>query len=86
MKFYRVIFTSIDIDEADHTIIITTFFDKENVLKYYKEQLKDLRKQQEELNMENYGVDADETSYERACYGTVSSWLEEDHTCDELVL
>lgn len=91
MKIYRIIFTSIDIDESDHTVNITTFFDKEKALDFYKEELEKLKEQQEELDMEDYCIDEDETSYERYLDGrymeqSVSLWLEEDNTYDELVL
>lgn len=91
MKIYRVIFKSIDIDESEHTVRITTFFNKNNALRYYKEQLKDLKQQQEELDMEDYSIDEDEKSYERYLNGrameeSVSLWFEEDNTYDELVL
>ena len=46
MKIYRIIFTSIDIDESDHTVKITTFFDKEKALEFYKKQLESLKEQQ----------------------------------------
>lgn len=89
MKIYRVIFTSIDIDESDHTVRITTFFNKSNALRYYREQLKDLKKQHEELDMGDYSIDEDETSYERYLDGrameqSVSLMLEEDDTYDEI--
>ncbi len=91
MQIYRVIFTSIDIDESDHTVIVTTFFNKDNALKYYREQLEALKEQQEELDMESYSIDEGEKSYERYLNGrameeSVSLWFEEDNTYDELVL
>lgn len=91
MKIYRIVFTSIDIDESDHTVRVTTFFDREKALRFYKEQLEDLKEQQEELDMEYYCIDEDETSYERYLDGrameqSVSLWLEEDNTYDELVI
>lgn len=91
MKIYRIIFNSIDIDESDHTIRVTTFFDKDKAIKYYKELLSELKEQQEELDMEDYQVDENETSYERYLDGramedSVSLWLEEDDTYDELEL
>lgn len=91
MKIYRIVFTSIDIDESDHTVRVTTFFDREKALRFYKEQLEDLKEQQEELDMEDYCIDEDETSYERYLDGrameqSVSLWLEEDNTYDELVI
>ena len=91
MKIYRVVFTSIDIDESDHTVRITTFFDREKALKYYRELLEELKEQQEELDMDDYCIDEDETSYERYLDGrameqSVSLWFEEDNTYDELVI
>lgn len=91
MKIYRIVFTSIDIDESDHTVRVTTFFDREKALRFYKEQLEDLKEQQEELDMDDYCIDEDETSYERYLDGrameqSVSLWLEEDNTYDELVI
>lgn len=91
MKIYRIVFTSIDIDELDHTVRVTTFFDREKALRFYKEQLEDLKEQQEELDMDDYCIDEDETSYERYLDGrameqSVSLWLEEDNTYDELVI
>lgn len=91
MKIYRVVFTSIDIDESDHTVRITTFFDREKALKYYRELLEELKEQQEELDMDDYCIDEDETSYERYLDGrymeqSVSLWFEEDKTYDELVI
>lgn len=91
MKIYRIVFTSIDIDESDHTVRVTTFFDREKALRFYKEQLEDLKEQQEELDMEYYCIDEDETSYERYLDGrameqSVSLWFEEDNTYDELVI
>lgn len=91
MKIYRIVFTSIDIDESDHTVRVTTFFDREKALRFYKEQLEDLKEQQEELDMDDYCIDEDETSYERYLDGrameqSVSLWFEEDNTYDELVI
>lgn len=91
MKIYKVIFTSIDIDESDHTVNVTTFFNKEKALENYKEKLENLKEQQEELDMENYRVDEDETSYERYLDGrymeeSISLWIEEEEIHDELVL
>lgn len=91
MKIYRIIFTSIDIDESDHTVKITTFFDKEKALEFYKKQLESVKEQQEELDMKDYCIDEYETSYERYLDGrymeqSVSLWFEEDNTYDELVI
>ena len=91
MKIYRVIFTSIDIDESDHTVVVTTFFNRDNALKYYRTQLDALKEQQEELDMESYTIDEDEKSYERYLNGrameeSISLYFEEDDTYDELVL
>lgn len=91
MKIYRVVFRSIDIDESDHTIIITTFLNRNNAMQYYKDRLKDLKQQQKELDMDDYRIDEEKTSYERYLNGramenSVALWIEEDDTYDELVL
>lgn len=89
MKIYRVIFTSIDIDESDRTVNVTTFFNKDKALEFYKTQLDALKEQEEEL--EEYTIDENEESYERYLNGrameeSISLYFEEDNTYDELVL
>lgn len=89
MKIYRVIFTSIDIDESDHTVNVTTFLNKDKALEFYKTQLDALKEQEEEL--EEYTIDENEESYERYLNGrameeSISLYFEEDNTYDELVL
>lgn len=91
MKIYRIIFESVDIDESDNTIRVSTFFNRDNAVNYIKDKIKDLKDQEEELDMEDYCVDEDETSYERYLDGrameqSVSIWLEEDNTLDEIVM
>ena len=91
MKIYRIIFSSVDIDEGDNTITITTFIDRKNAEAYLKEQIKTLKKQEKDLDMDYYCVDEDETSYERYLDGraiedSVSIWLQEDETYDEKFL
>lgn len=89
MKIYRVVFSGIY--ELEHTLKIVTFFNKTNALQYYKEQLEKLKKEQEELDIEEYDINEDEVSYERYLEGqavvdSVSLWLEEENTYDELIL
>lgn len=91
MKIYRVVYNSLYLDGGENKIIITTFFNKENALRYYKERLNEIKKEEEELEMDDYCVDEDKTSYERylderSMEDSVGLWLEEDDTYDELVL
>lgn len=91
MKIYRVICKSLDADECDNTIAVTTFLDRDIAIKYLKESIKDLKKQSEELDLEDYCIDENETSYERylahrAFEDSISIWLEEDETYDEKFL
>lgn len=89
MKIYRVIFESHDIDEADHTLNISTFFNKENAENYLQECKENLKEQNEELNLENYTIEETDDSYEMYLSGRqveqgVSVWIEEDETQDEI--
>jgi len=91
MKIYRVVYNSIYIDGGENKIIITTFLNKENALRYYKERLNEIKKEEEELEMDDYCVDEENTSYERylderSMEDSVGLWIEEDDTYDELVL
>lgn len=54
MKIYRVIFKSIDIDEADNTLIITTFQNRELAEQYLKERIEELKEQEEILKQDDY--------------------------------
>ena len=91
MKIYRVIFKSIDIDEGDNTVTVTTFVDEGLARSYFQRQKMNLKDQENELDMDNYTVDDDEESYERYLDGrsmedSVSIWLEDDETYDEKML
>ena len=82
MKIYRVIFKSIDIDEGDNTVTVTTFVDEGLARSYFQRQKMNLKDQENELDMDNYTVDDDEESYERYLdhrymEESVSLWLEE---------
>ena len=89
MKIYRVIFKSKDIDEGDNTVTVTTFVDEGLARSYFQRQKMNLKDQENELDMDNYTVDDDEESYERYLdhrymEESVSLWLEEDNTYDEI--
>ena len=91
MKIFRVIFKSIDADECDNTVRITTFLDRNVAVQYYKECLYNIKNQEENLDLEDYRIDEDETSYERYLDGraiedSVSIWLEDAETYDEKYL
>ena len=87
MKIYRVIYSSICLDEGDTTINVTTFLNKELAEHYLQERIKDLKMQQEDLD--GYCVEEDEHYYERYLEGraiedTVAIWLEDADTYDEI--
>lgn len=89
MKIYRVIFSSVDIDESDHTLRITTFFNKENAEKYLEECKESIKEQNEEFDLKDYSIEETKDSYEiyltgREMEQNVSVWLEEDETSDEI--
>lgn len=89
MKIYRVIYESHDIDEADHTIKVSTFFNKENAEKYLQECIEDIKEQNEEFDLDDYTIEETDDSYEiylshRQAEQGVSVWLEEDETRDEI--
>lgn len=89
MKIYRVIYESHDIDDADHTLNISTFFNKENAEKYLQECKESIKEQNEEFDLKDYTIEETEDSYEiylsnRAFEQSVSVWLEEDETRDEI--
>lgn len=91
MKIYRVIFKCIDADECDNTINVTTFLDRNIAMQYYKECLYNIKNQEENLDLEDYRIEEDETSYERYLDGryiedSVSIWLEDAETYDEKFL
>lgn len=89
MKIYRVIFKSIDIDECDNTVTVTTFIDEGLARSYFERQKLNLKSQEKELDMDDYAVDEDEDSYERYLdhrymEESVAIWFEEDNTYDEI--
>lgn len=89
MKIYRVVFTNLAAYDSVNTLKIATFFDKEKALQYYKDERKKLKEEEKELDIEDYCIDEDEKSYERYLDGraiedSVSIWLEDDNTYDEL--
>ena len=45
MKIYRVIFKSIDIDEGDNTVTVTTFVDEGLARSYFQRQKMNLKDQ-----------------------------------------
>lgn len=89
MKIYRVIYSSLYMDEGENVTEVKTFLNKENALNYIKKQIVEIKKQVEDLD--DYCVDEDAVSYERYLSGrsfedSVSIRLEEDETYDEKFL
>lgn len=90
MIIYRVVFEKHDIDRLINRIEINTFFNKKNALKYLKESIATLKKQNEKnLDMEDYSIEETEESYEVYLSGRqieegMTIWLEADKTLDEI--
>lgn len=91
MKVYNVIFKSIDTDEFDNTVTVTTFLNRDLAERYLQERIDELKKQLDELDKDKYSIDEDKDYFERYLTGreiedSVSIWLEEDNTYDEMML
>lgn len=91
MKIYRVIFKSIDLDEADNTVIITTFQNRGLAEQYIKEKIDELKEQEEILVKDDYTTEERINYYERylnsrKMENSVSIYLEVDETYDEIML
>lgn len=89
MKIYRVIYKSVYIDEGENLVEVKTFLNKENALRYIRNEIIEIKKQVEDL--EDYSVEETGDSYERylssrANEDSVSIWLEDDETYDEIYL
>ena len=89
MKIYRVVYESHDIDEDDRTIHISTFFNKENAERYLQECIENIKKQNEEFDLEDYTIEETDNSYEiylshRQIEQGIAVWIEEDNTLDEI--
>ena len=89
MRIYRVIYSSIYIEEGENIINVKTFLNKDLALNYIKKKIKEIKNQVEDLD--GYCVEETEDSYERYLNGrsmedSVAIWLEEDEFYDELEL
>ncbi len=88
MKIYKVTYTSVYLDDGENLVSTTVFLDKDLALRFLQSEILKLKQQEKELDMEDYCIDEDETSYERYLDGrsmedSVSIWLDEDETYDE---
>ncbi|CDE25325.1 unknown [Clostridium sp. CAG:440] len=89
MKIYKVIYSSIYLEEGDKTTDVKVFLSKDVALNYIKKQIKEIKKEVDDL--EDYCVEETENSYERYLDGrsaedSVEIWLEEDEFYDEIEL
>jgi hypothetical protein len=89
MRIYRVIYSSIYLEEGENIINVKTFLNKDLALNYIKKKIKEIKNQVEDLD--DYCVEETEDSYERYLNGrsmedSVAIWLEEDEFYDELEL
>ncbi len=86
MKFYRVIYKSVYLEEGESIVEVHTFQNKNLALNYLKRTIEEIKKQVEDL--ENYCVEEDEKSYERYLEGRsseddVAIWIEDGEFYDE---
>ncbi len=91
MKIYKVEYRNIYLKAGEDEVITTVFLDKTLALKYYEKEKEIIKKQEEELEMENYRIDETDTLYERYLSGrsnedSISICIEEDETYDEKML
>lgn len=91
MKIYRVIFKCTDLDEYYNAVTITTFQNKELAEQYLKERIEELKREEKSLNKGKYITEETENCYERflddrVMEDSVSIYLEEDETYDEIML
>lgn len=89
MKIYRVIYHSVYLDEGENSVTVRTFLNKENALQYIRNEIIEIKKQVEDL--QDYCVEESDDYYERYLDGrssedSVSIWLEDDETYDEVFL
>lgn len=89
MRIYRVIYSSIYLEEGENIINVKTFLNKDLALNYIKKKIKEIKNQVEDLD--DYCVEETEDSYERYLNGrsmedSVAIWLEGDEFYDELEL
>ena len=63
MKFYRVIYKSVYLEEGESIVEVHTFQNKDLALNYLKRTIEEIKKQVEDL--ENYCVEEDEKSHGR---------------------
>ena len=89
MKFYRVIYKSVYLEEGESRVDVVTFLNKDLAISYLKRQIRFAKQDVEDL--EDYCVEEDEESYQRYLDGRiaedeVSIWLEEADFYDEIEL
>ncbi len=68
---------------------VTVFTDPKLAKEYMQSLIKDAKKQENDLDLDDYTIDEDDTSYERYLTGysaddSISIWMENDEICEEL--
>ena len=86
-KIYKVITNILCQDDFENSIKVKVFTDDKLAFKYYKDLVDGAKDC--DLDLEDYTVDEDDTSYERYLTGyasedSLSIWIEEDEICEEL--
>lgn len=87
IKIYKVISNVLCQDDFENSINVKVFTDEKLASQYYKDLVDGAKDC--DLDLEDYTVDEDETSYERHLTGRASEdclsiWLEEDEICEDL--
>lgn len=91
MKIYKVTYRNIYLESGENETITTVFLDKTLALKFYQREKEKIKKQEEELDMEDYCIDETDSLYERYLDGrsaedSIAVFIEEDETYDERML
>lgn len=88
MKIYRVIYSSVYMDEDETILKIETFKNKDKAKQYYKELVEEFKEMIKDFNPKDYIVTEDKNSYERYLKGyssqdNASIYIEEDEFYEE---
>ena len=86
-KIYKVITKILCQDDFENTIRVKVFTDEKLASQYYKDLVDGAK--DNDLNLDDYTIDEDETSFERYLTGyaaedSLSIWIEEDEICETL--
>lgn len=86
-KIYKVITNILCQDDFENTTRVKVFTDEKLASQYYKDLVEGAK--DNDLDLDDYTIDEDETSFERYLTGyasedSLSIWIEEDEICESL--